>query len=64
MVRWNDFETHPLGTTTELRLSRSLAREMEQVMQSYGRGIFPVNVLKAYDELNTHYQWEIENEYR
>jgi hypothetical protein len=51
----SDFEVHERGTATELRLSRELIHEMDEVMRSYGRGIFPANVLTAYDKLVAHH---------
>ena len=51
----SDFETMPRGSIMEVKLSRELVREMEQIMQQHGRGIFPANVLAAYDKLSTHY---------
>lgn len=54
-----DFETHPRGTTTELQLSRELARAIEQEIQSYGN-VVPHSVLAAYQRLNQYYQQQIE----
>lgn len=51
----SSFETCPQGTFEEIRLSRELVREMEQVMESYGKGIFPVNVMQAYNRLYGHH---------
>lgn len=50
-----DFEACPRGTFEEIRLSRELVREMEQVMESYGKGIFPINVTQAYNRLYGHH---------
>lgn len=55
-----DFEVHSIGTTTEIRLSRALAREIDQVLQSYGQ-VVPHGVYKAFLELKKHYDWQIEN---
>lgn len=55
-----DFEVHSIGTTAEIRLSRALAREIDQVLQSYGQ-VVPHSVYKAYLELKKHYDWQIEN---
>jgi len=46
-----DFETHPRGTIDEIKASRSLANAIEQVTRSYGHGILPQEVWKAYTEL-------------
>ena len=32
----SDFEVHPIGTTEEIRLSRALAREIQQITEQYG----------------------------
>lgn len=49
-----DFETHPRGTTTEIQLSRALAREIDQVTRQYG-DVVPQNVLNAFFKLKEHY---------
>lgn len=54
-----DFETHPRGTAEELRLSRELAREIEQLTAQYGK-VIPHNVLNAYNTLKTHYDKQME----
>lgn len=58
----NDFEVHPIGTLTELRESRALAREIEQITIQFGPNILPQNVMQAYNRLRAHYQWQIETE--
>lgn len=58
----SDFETHPIGTATEIRLSRALATQIEQVMQQYGPGILPHNVVNAYNKLYEHYIRQMESE--
>jgi hypothetical protein len=58
-----DFETHPRGTATEIRLSRELANEIEQAGQQWGLGVLPENVLKAYHALSQHYAVQIETEH-
>lgn len=55
----SDFETHSIGTTKELNLSRALAREIEQTMQQYGN-VIPENVLRAYMALRQHYDLQIQ----
>ena len=58
----SDFEVHARGTATELRLSRALANEIEQVLTQYGN-VVPDNVLKAYYALRNEYarQLQVEN---
>ena len=56
-----DFETHPKGTAEEIRLSRALANEIEQITHQYG-GVVPHNVLLAYNKLFAHYMKQIQNE--
>jgi hypothetical protein len=51
----NDFEVHERGTARELRLSRELTDEIRQVIESYGEGIIPLNVLQAYKRLLGEY---------
>ena len=48
-------EIHPTGTHNEIRLSRALAREIEQITEQYG-GVVPHNVMQAYRELCNWYQ--------
>lgn len=57
----SDFEVHPIGTAREIRLSRDLAREIEQVTQQYG-GVIPNNVMQAYLKLTEYYALQIESE--
>jgi len=59
-----DFEVHPRGTAEEIKLSRALANEIEQITHQYGDGIVPNSVFKAYKELTDYYavQIELENE--
>ena len=56
-----DFEVHPIGTTREIKLSRDLAREIEQVTQQYGN-VIPNNVMQAYLKLVEYYARQIESE--
>ena len=56
-----DFEVHPIGTAIELKLSRELAREIEQITQQYG-GVVPQNVLNVYFKLKNHYAVQLETE--
>lgn len=57
----SDFEVLPIGTIKELRLSRELVHEIEEVQKQYG-GVIPQNVMNIYNKLLQHYAWEIENE--
>lgn len=59
----SDFEVHPIGTATELRLSRALANAIAQMEIQYPR-VVPHDVLRAYHALHEHYmkQMEIENQ--
>ena len=54
----NDFETHPKGTAEEIRLSRELARSIDQIIKQYGI-IVPQSVIKPYNKLLEHYQKEM-----
>lgn len=54
-----EFETHPVGTAEEIKLSRQLAREVEQVIRQYGR-VVPNNVIQAYIKLKELYDRQIE----
>lgn len=56
----SDFETHPIGTSIEVSLSRALAREIEQVTKQYGN-VVPHQVMLAYEKLLEHHQWQKEN---
>ena len=49
-----DFETHPRGTTTEIQLSRALAREIDQITRQYGN-VVPENVMNAFLKLKEYY---------
>ncbi len=55
----SDFETHPIGTAKEVRLSRNLANELIKVDQTN----LPEPLLKALHELQAHYNWQMETEY-
>ena len=56
----NDFETHDIGTTREIQLSRELAKSIEQITKQYG-GVVPESVMRAYNRLVEHYNWQQEN---
>ncbi len=55
----NDFEVHEIGSYTEIKLSRALARTIEQNLIQFGK-VMPQDVINAYHELQKHYQWQIE----
>ena len=57
-----DFEVHPVGTTDEMRLSRSLAVAMTQLIDQYGEGIIPIALLRPYKDLVNHHNKCIEVE--
>jgi hypothetical protein len=57
----SDFEVHPIGTAQEIKLSRDLAREIEQVTRQYGN-VVPENVLNAFYKLKEYYALQIESE--
>lgn len=57
----SDFEVHPIGTTTEIRLSRELARSIEQLMEQYGPGIIPESIRQAYNRLYEVYIRQTQN---
>lgn len=58
----SDFETVPRGTIKELELARDLVAIIIQNIESYGRGIFPANVLNSFDNLCKHYEKQLESE--
>jgi hypothetical protein len=58
----NDFETMPRGTTQEISLSRDLVEKIIQNIETYGRGIFPYDVLKSFDTLCKFYETQLESE--
>lgn len=55
----SDFEVHEIGSFTEIKLSRALARAIEQNLNQFGN-VMPQDVINAYYELRKHYQWQIE----
>jgi hypothetical protein len=57
----SDFEVHDIGTARELKLSRDLAREIDQVTRQFGN-VVPENVMNAYLKLKEHYALQIESE--
>ena len=57
----SDFEVHPIGTAREIRLSRDLAKEIEQTISQYGN-VIPQNVLNSYMKLREYYGRQIESE--
>jgi hypothetical protein len=59
----SDFETHPIGTTTEIKLSRQLAAAIEQELQQYGN-VIPHSVHVAYNRLYEFYLKQMEMEHK
>ena len=57
-----DFETLPIGSITEIRLSRALANEVDRALKEFGPGSVPENVQKAYLQLFHHYQKQMDME--
>ena len=55
----NDFEVHEMGSHTEIKLSRALAKTIEQNLIQFGN-VMPQDVIMAYHELQKHYQRQIE----
>lgn len=55
-----DFEVHPIGTTTELKLSRALADAVGQEHDQF-RTVSPA-IVSAYNRLFEHYMKQIEME--
>jgi hypothetical protein len=54
-----DFEVSPRGYAQEIRLSRALAKAIEEEISSFGH-IVPHSVMRAYLKLKAHYQQQIE----
>jgi hypothetical protein len=57
----SDFEVHNIGTSRELKLSRDLAQEIDQVLRQYGN-VIPENIINAYMKLKEYYALQIESE--
>lgn len=57
----SDFEVHPIGTAKEIKLSRALARAIDEELKSYGQ-VIPQSVADAFHKLNQHYQWQMASE--
>ena len=55
----NDYETHPIGTAQEIKLSRDLARAIDQIIKQYGL-VVPQSVVTPYNRLLEHYQKQME----
>lgn len=55
-----DFEVHPIGTREEIRLSRALARAIEDTQRSTAE--VPSGIMYAYNQLLVQYNKMIEEE--
>ena len=55
-----DFEVHPIGTREEIRLSRALARAVEETQRSTAE--VPSGIMYAYKQLLVQYNKMIEEE--
>ena len=55
----HDYETHPVGTAEEIKLSRDLARAVDQIIKQYGL-VVPNSVVAPYNRLLEHYQKQME----
>jgi hypothetical protein len=55
----HDFETHPVGTAQEIKLSRDLARAVDEIIKQYGL-VVPNSVVAPYNRLLEHYQKQME----
>lgn len=55
-----DFEVHPIGYGEEIRLSRALARAIDENIQQYGQ-VVPNDVYNAFVKLKQHYQKQMEH---
>ena len=55
----HDYETHPTGTAQEIKLSRDLARAVDQIIKQYGL-VVPNSVVAPYNRLLEHYQKQME----
>ena len=53
-----DFEVAKIGTLTEVRLARTLGRVIQDELQKGNR--LPEEVIRAYRELHTHWQLQME----
>ena len=53
-----DFEVAKIGTLTEVRLARTLGRVIHDELQKGNR--LPEEVIRAYKELYTHWQLQME----
>ena len=58
----DNFETHPRGTSEELRLSRELANEMKIIQDQFGKNIFYITVKNKLNALLKHYEKQLEAE--
>ena len=58
----NDFETHPVGTTAEIRLSRALYNAIDRSMEQWGKGIMSADIIAAHTALLECYMGQLKRE--
>jgi hypothetical protein len=52
----NDFVVMDVNTILELRLLRDLFNKVDQNAKSWGKGLYPSDVITCYDQLVKHYK--------
>ena len=57
-----DFETHPIGTAEEIRLSRKLSAAISELQVSWGDRIIPVEITRAQEALVECYMRQLKRE--
>lgn len=57
-----DFETHPIGTAEEIKLSRHLYNTIDQLIEQWGHGILQPEIFRAHTALTECYMKQIERE--
>lgn len=58
----SDFETHPIGTAEEIRLSRELYNVIDQMKEQWGDEIIAPTIRKAHDALFKCYMEQLKRE--